>query len=256
MPDDSSPNQPDRGGSDQSPRNTATLFPSTLESQLEAAKKKGDVTALGNLLVAYQGPLHTLAMGRGYSPWDAEDAVGNFIENCLTKQSILLRYERKPGRRFRSFLRTCFENFLTDQWKRENTVKRGRDSVKVPLEELTSSAIPADLKVPEEARYDLAFALSWWQRIVDRFRKETADIPNHEVLLQDALQKKQERETRQELSSRLGISVDQLEYQLRRVRERLQLMAIDETTCLVDHPSQVKEEVAILKEIFITHWKT
>src|SRR5262245_62306546 len=77
----------------------------TRETGHEAAAQ-----ALESLCAGYWRPIWECARRMGYSPDQADDAVQGFFEDILKRQAITAA---DPARgKFRTFLLTCFQNFL------------------------------------------------------------------------------------------------------------------------------------------------
>lgn len=79
--------------------------------------------ALENLCRTYWYPLYAYARRRGHSPPDGQDLTQQFFALFLEKKYFGLA---NPDRgRFRSFLLASFKHFLTNEYNRSRTAKRG-----------------------------------------------------------------------------------------------------------------------------------
>ena len=80
-------------------------------------------TALETLCRTYWYPLYVYVRRRGYSPEDAQDLTQQFFALFLEKKYF---GRASPGRgKFRTFLLHSLANFLANEWKRSQRVKRG-----------------------------------------------------------------------------------------------------------------------------------
>src|SRR6266850_5306281 len=79
--------------------------------------------ALELLCRSYWHPLYAYVRRRGYGAHDAEDLTQDFFAQFLRKEH-LKRANPELGE-FRSFLLTCLKNFLSNEWDRAHTEKRG-----------------------------------------------------------------------------------------------------------------------------------
>ena len=83
---------------------------------------------------------------------DAKDLTQAFFADLLNR-SFLEKVSPDKGR-FRTFLRTCLENFLRNEYDRESTKKRGGDTKKLSLDFInpdgTGAIDPEDTQTPEE----------------------------------------------------------------------------------------------------------
>lgn len=95
-----------------------TLVMVSAQSQAE-----GDRAALAELCELYWYPLYSFARRRGYSPQDAQDLTQGFFLHLLEHRA-LTQVDRLKGK-FRSFLLASFQNYLSNEYKRARSFKRG-----------------------------------------------------------------------------------------------------------------------------------
>src|SRR5437868_8435622 len=88
--------------------------------------------ALETLCRAYWYPLYAYVRRSGHSPQDAEDLTQEFFSRLLEKNSFA-QAARERGR-FRSFLLTSLNNFLTNEYHRSARLKRGGGQVTISLD--------------------------------------------------------------------------------------------------------------------------
>src|SRR5215469_8922377 len=98
--------------------------------------------ALAALCQIYWYPLYAFARRRGYSPHDAQDLTQGFFVQILENRTFA-RADQLKGK-FRSFLLTCFQNYLSVEAQRARSQKRGGDREFVFLDMETA-----------ESRYEL-----------------------------------------------------------------------------------------------------
>jgi len=87
--------------------------------------------ALELLCRSYWHPLYAYVRRRGYGAHDAEDLTQDFFAQFLRKEH-LKRANPELGE-FRSFLLTCLKNFLSNEWDRAHTEKRGGKHLLISL---------------------------------------------------------------------------------------------------------------------------
>src|SRR5262249_37219529 len=92
---------------------------------LRAAQNElpGSHAALADLYRIYWYPLYAFVRRRGHSPEDAQDLTQGFFFSLVERKS-LRQVTRRRGR-FRSFLLASLKNYLSDQFDRANSIKRG-----------------------------------------------------------------------------------------------------------------------------------
>ena len=88
--------------------------------------------ALESLCRSYWRPLYCYVRRRGYGIADAEDLTQEFFR-VFVEQNAAGRADRTRGR-FRTFLLASLQNFLANEWRKANAVKRGGGRPTVPLD--------------------------------------------------------------------------------------------------------------------------
>ena len=130
-------------------------------------------TALEGLCKTYWLPLYMFARRKGFSVEDAEDHTQGFIASMISG-AALQRVDRSKGR-FRTYLLTCFSNYLANETKKHQTQKRGGDLVHVSWGELGQEEL-YQLEDPQrkspEYMYDRSWALSVILEAKHRTREE------------------------------------------------------------------------------------
>jgi RNA polymerase sigma factor (sigma-70 family) len=131
--------------------------------------------ALEQLCQNYWPPVYAFVRRRGSSPADAEDLTQAFFAHLLAKDA-LAKVERQKGK-FRSFLLAALTHFLTNEWAKTQTRKRGGDRQITSLDDDTGEALyrqePADTLSPERL-FDRRWALTLIARALDGLRQEYA----------------------------------------------------------------------------------
>src|SRR6516164_9569008 len=92
--------------------------------------------ALEQLCRAYWYPLYAYIRRQGRSPEDAQDLTQAFFAKLLEKKS--LRHAQKERGRFRTFLLTSRKNFLSHEWERAQSAKRGGGKVHLSWDQTTA----------------------------------------------------------------------------------------------------------------------
>src|SRR5262245_37438758 len=91
----------------------------------------GSQQAFARLYTEYWYPLYAYVRRRGFAPHQAEDITQDFFVRLLEKQSFAGL--QREGGRFRSFLLSCLENYLANEWDRHHAQKRGGGQVPLSL---------------------------------------------------------------------------------------------------------------------------
>ena len=120
---------------------------------LTAGQKDGPLAqeALAGLCQSYWYPLYAYVRGRGYSVHDAQDLTQGFFARLLERNWVVNADQQKG--RFRSFLLTTLNFFLSDEWDKRRAQKRGGGVQTLPLQMDTAETRygmePADSVTPD-----------------------------------------------------------------------------------------------------------
>jgi RNA polymerase sigma factor (sigma-70 family) len=114
--------------------------------------------ALARLCEMYWPPIYSFIRRRGYPPADAQDLTQSFFAFFLRTKAYA-RTDPLHGK-FRSFLLASVKNFLTDNWDREQAIKRGGDYQFVSLDQETAEAF-YDAATASDLAAERLFELRW-----------------------------------------------------------------------------------------------
>jgi len=133
----------------------------------------GSGVAREELCRAYWHPLYAFVRRRGNSPEDAKDLIQGFFLS-LFDHGALDQVTPLKGK-FRSFLLACLKNYLSTEFYRENTIKRGRNFEFVALDFESGddrySNEPSDALTPEKV-FDARWAMTLLDLAMNRLRAE------------------------------------------------------------------------------------
>src|SRR5437016_6163908 len=153
-------------------------FTTTHWSVVLATRESGGAAAaaaLESLCAAYWRPLWECARRMGYKPDEADDAVQGFFEDVLERNAITAA---DPARgRFRTFLLTCFQNFLRNYQKHVTRAKRGgaAPAISLQAETIDHLELPEFAQAaPPEQVYDLHWARTVVERALEVVRNDYA----------------------------------------------------------------------------------
>lgn len=128
--------------------------------------------ALEKLCRAYWYPLYAYVR-RQNSPEDAQDLTQDFFSRLLEK-NYLAKADRDRGR-FRTFLLGSLKNFMVNDWKRENRLKRGGGveflSIDANVAEDRYAAEP-DHESNPDAAYEQRWAVTLIEQVLATLRRE------------------------------------------------------------------------------------
>src|SRR5205085_8457356 len=132
--------------------------------------------ALERLCRSYWYPLYSFVRRRGYGHHVAQDLTQGFFERFLEKNYIADVSADKG--RFRTFLLSSLQHFLTNEWDRSQAQKRGGGYKLVSLDEHEADE-RFQFEPRDEVTPELAFERQWIQALLEtvlsRLRRECND---------------------------------------------------------------------------------
>lgn len=153
------------------PRNA---FTSTHWSVVLAARDGREHAALSSLCSTYWRPLYLYVRRSGHAVEDAQDLTQSFFAHLLEKDA--LQHVDPALGKFRAFLLASLKNFLTNEWRRAHSAKRGGGAALVSLDAITQieDFAAADPSLTPEQLYERNWALALLTRATDRLEAEFA----------------------------------------------------------------------------------
>jgi len=205
--------------------------------------------ALANLCQAYWYPLYAYVRRRGYGPHDAQDLTQEFFARLL-QQNWLAQADRERGR-FRTFLLSALNHFLTNEWHKAQAQKRGGGVQTVPLQldtaETRYGQEPADRLAPDQV-YERRWAIALLDQVLDRLRAE--HVVGHKTALFETLKPcligDRPAQPYATLAAQLGLSEGAVKVAVHRLRQRYRQLLREEIAHTVATSGEVEEEMRYL----------
>lgn len=218
-----------------------------------AGPDSGGRRALQELCVQYWPPIYAFARQRGYPAEQAQDLTQGFFLDLLERRVIDSADQRRG--RFRTFLVTCFSNFLANQHDAEAALKRGGGKRLIELDAadmerqhgVWASSAPAP-----EAAYERSWALTVIARVKARLREEYADRRRQEICaaLEIHLEGSRPGLTYKRSAAELGISEGAVKVTVHRMRHRFGELLLEEVSqTLVEGADPVEEIQYLLRAL-------
>lgn len=127
--------------------------------------------ALDALCRVYWYPLYAYVRGSGHSPHDAQDLTQEFFARLLARDwlSVVL-----PERgRFRTFLLVAMKRFLTNEWHRSLTQKRGAGQILQTLDPAEAEyRFAAEPPLGPDELYERRWAMTLLEQSLERLHAE------------------------------------------------------------------------------------
>ena len=202
--------------------------------------------ALEKLCRTYWYPLYAYVRRRGHSPEDAQDLTQEFFARLLEGQS-LAGADPELGR-FRSFLLTCMNHFLTDEWKKAKAKKRGGGREMLSLDwaaaEERFDLEPADNSAPDRI-FEKQWALALLAEVLNRLEMEYQQEGKTELFaaLKQTLMGSRESQPYAELAASLGMNESAVKVAVHRLRKRYRELIREEIAGTLDRTQDIEQEM-------------
>lgn len=230
-------------------RTNAQGFSPTPWTMVIAASAHGaqaSAEALEGLCRAYWPPIFSQIRMKGLDRHQAEDLTQEFFSRLLQGNAFAGVSPDKG--RFRSFLLAALRNFLINEWKRENTLKRGGGVNIVDLDALDpavrDACEPRSGEDPELA-FDRQWALSVIAKVRSRLRREYegADQLDRYEILKSHLMDSGAAQSGLQTAAQLGMTEAAAKSAIHRIRRRFAELLRAEISRTVAHPDDIDDEI-------------
>jgi len=205
--------------------------------------------ALAKLCETYWPPIYSFVRRRGYSPADAQDLTQSFFAFFLRTKAYA-RTDRLHGK-FRSFLLASVKNFLSDNWDREQAIKRGGDYKFVSLDQETAEAFYDASSASDstaERLFDLRWAKSLTAGALNSLRKELQAEGKLKLFeqLKNFLSGGSVLASYDDASTRTSLPRATVKTHVHRLRQRYREIVRREIARTVSAPHEIDEELRYL----------
>ena len=205
--------------------------------------------ALAQLCEMYWPPIYSFIRRRGYAPTDAQDLTQSFFAFFLRTKAYA-RTDPLHGK-FRSFLLASVKNFLSDNWDRDQAIKRGRDYQFVSLDQETAEAFYDAASAPDSTAERL-FELRWAKTVttgaLNSLRKELQAEGKLKVFeqLKTFLAGGSVLPSYDDASARTGLPRATVKTHVHRLRQHYREIVRREIARTVSAPHEIDEELRYL----------
>ena len=205
--------------------------------------------ALEQLCKTYWFSLYAYVRRRGHTKADAEDSVQAFFARFLAK-NYLEGLSAERGR-FRAFLLAALKNFLANEWKKSQRLKRGGGEATLSLDwesadskfQVASAVEPSPDKV-----FDREWALALLAKVIERLQAECAADGKGKLFeqLKVFLAAGKGESAHGEVAKSLGMEEGAVRVAVHRLRKRYRQLLRDEIANTLSDPAMVDEEMQAL----------
>jgi RNA polymerase sigma factor (sigma-70 family) len=220
---------------------------------LAAAGSDGDraAAAMADIYRAYWRPLYRYLRCQGQDHHAAEDLINGLFADLTSPEHHWFAQPDRAKGRFRSFLLNALKFHLSNEHRRQASIKRGGAHHRISIDaDAEGRALAESLEDPTtpEAEYDQAWKVELTRRALQRLEREQLRGGRGEVFqaLVQHLVHGTDANYR-ELGRRLGLSEGAVATTISRLRQRLRVLLEAEVAETVDAPEQVQIE---MQELF------
>ena len=230
--------------------------PSAFQStQWSVVLRAGDHTdqasreALETLCQTYWYPLYAFVRRRGNNHHDAMDLTQGFFVH-LMERNRLAQVHPDNGR-FRAFLLASIRNFITAQWRKGVSTRRGGNVLTFTVDsaEFEKKYRLQSTSGAPDSMFEREWVESLILRVLDRLRQDYQRAGKAELF--DALScwlvGEADRIPQPNLAAELGISVSAVGVSVFRMRQRFAQILRQEVAHTLADPADVDDELARLK---------
>jgi RNA polymerase sigma-70 factor (ECF subfamily) len=212
--------------------------------------------ALAALCQTYWYPLYAFARRRGHSPPDAQDLTQGFFLHVLEHQA-LSRADRLKGK-FRSFLLTCFQNYVSVEAQRAHRLKRGGNCRFISLDSESAEnryrLEPTDY-LTAETIFEARWALTLLAQAMTLLRLEYLAKGKESIF--DTLKtfvgivESRPQISYEEAAQALDVGVGTVKTLIHRLRKQYLAVVREEVARTVSNPAEIEEEIRALCDALI-----
>lgn len=205
--------------------------------------------ALESLCRAYWYPLYTFIRRQGKNPEDAEDLTQGFFSHLLEKKRFANASQERG--KFRTFLLGSLKNFMVNEWRYANRLKRGGEMKFLSLyaneAEGRYAAEPSSNANPDLA-YEERWAATLIERVLATVRQEYASTGKVNLFegLKSQLWGAGLVSSYADLAASLSMTEGALKMAVYRLRQRFRELLRSEIARTVERPEEVDAELRYL----------
>jgi len=199
----------------------------------------------------YWHPLFLFVRSLGYGFEEAKDLIQEFFFRVVEKH-YFDQVDKAKGR-FRSYLLAAVKNFLANEWDKSHTIKRGRNIIHIPVDELlVAGDMHNYVKTDPELLYQRAWVNTLLERVLERLRIERTALGKEDQYnyLKFSLTADYEKIAYKEVAMKLSMTEGAVKTAVHRLRRRFQHLLREELNRLVADSKDIDDELNFLISIF------
>lgn len=230
-----------------------THWTEIFEARSEDEEKRQ--AALRELLGRYWKPVYSYLRCKGYEREEAKDLTQGFFHEIVLGRELIQQADRKKGR-FRTFLLTALDRYVTSIHRTEKRKKRVPEGGIINLDDVDWLAIPDRDGSPTQV-FDYAWASAVLDQVLGeveanyRRKGKTAHWEVFQARVIQPIMENVKAPSLTRLCEKLGISNTAKASKMTvRVKRRFRTLLRRHVRQLVDSDAQVDEEIGYLMRVF------
>ncbi len=204
--------------------------------------------ALNQLCQTYWFPIYAFIRSERIDSHRAKDLTQGFFVHLL-ETNLIGQVTRDQGR-FRSFLLACVRNFMKDEWRKENALKRGGSATILSINEADAEDKYTQLPMLQPAP-EIAFDRTWAATVIEQATKKLRQgyVARGRLDVFEGMKRcltgELSPDSYPELAARLGMSKETFEVNLSRFKKAFGGSIRNIIAQTVD-PTEINEEIQYL----------
>lgn len=204
-------------------------------------------SALEGLARNYWFPLYAHVRRKGLGHTDAEDRVQGFFAQMLARDAFEMANADKG--RFRTFLLSSFDNYLKNEWRRDQAEKRGGGEKHLSIDHEDFSERyerdTIDSALTPDRAYNRQWAENVIQLVLERLERNYRDAGKEALFtaFKPFLIEHKGAVPYAEVAENVGMPVNSVRTAIHRFRQRYARAFREEIAHTVDDPEDVENEI-------------
>ena len=215
----------------------------------------GNREALEQLCKTYWPPIYSFLRRSGHSPENAKDLTQGFFVHLLARDRLKNVHPAKG--KFRSFLLACLNNYVRNEWDKEQSQKRGGGveaiSIDVSDTEQRYGVTPVDTLDPAKI-FEQRWARVLLTEVLEQLKERCASSGKDDLFatLQPYLTGEAGRGGYAEAAAKLKMSEGAVGVAASRLRDEFRALLRAEVGKTVESPAEIDDEIRQLFGAFRT----
>lgn len=234
-------------------------FETTRWTQIQKAKTHDQElrqASVNNLLNRYWKPVYCYLLHKGYGNEDAKDLTQGFFHEIVLGRELIQQADQKKGR-FRTFLLTALDRYVTSVYRKETAKKRLPPKGLVQLENLEFSGFQlGESEITPELAFHRAWATSLLDDVLAKVKDQCCSKGEEtywgvfEATVLAPIRNNIEAPSLTELCDKYGIENEKKASNMTQtVKKRYRRILLNHVRKFVDSDSEVEDELRALIEI-------